>query len=119
MPDKEIHVFDTSNTPLAVKGIVFELYDARSAVMLANDTTRDLSPPRRKWGVVLTFTARSGPVEQASGGHDRQRDQDRPPRAAEFVGWAHRGPDIGESPGEQRMDRAGAGVEPPREGGRP
>ncbi len=62
--EKEIRIFDTTNTVLKVSGIIFELFDVATGTLITNDTSKDLNPPHEEWGVKLKFsTSSSGPFE--------------------------------------------------------
>jgi uncharacterized linocin/CFP29 family protein len=63
MPQKEIRIFDTSNNPLKVAGIRFELFDASTNTLLSTDNSRDLDPPNDQWGVILNFVEGTTPLE--------------------------------------------------------
>lgn len=62
--EKEIRIFDTTNSVLKVGGIIFELFDVATGTLITNDTSKDLNPPPDEWGVKLKFSASSsGPFE--------------------------------------------------------
>lgn len=64
--EKEIRIFDTGNKVLKVKGIRFELYEVGSGLLVDTQNSDDLNPGgagSNDWGVKLTFTPRSGPLE--------------------------------------------------------
>src|SRR5437764_10150938 len=65
--EKEIRIFDDTNTVLKVKGIRFDLLEVNSGVLVYTQNSDDLNPPvtgsSNEWGVKLSFTAKSGPLE--------------------------------------------------------
>ena len=68
MPDKEIRIFDSSNNPLPVNGIHFDLCDAVTGTLLATDYSHDLNPgphgaPSNQWGVRLNFNPGANPLD--------------------------------------------------------
>lgn len=68
MPKKTIYLFDSSNSPLHVKGIRIELFDVSTGTLLATQDSDDLNPgtggrPSNEWGVQLDFTACGNAVD--------------------------------------------------------
>jgi hypothetical protein len=64
--EKEIRIFDTHNRVLKVSGIRFELYEVGSGTLLDTQDSDDLNPGvggSNDWGVKLTFSPRTGPLE--------------------------------------------------------
>jgi hypothetical protein len=64
--EKEIRVFDASNRVLKVKGIRFDLLEVNSGTLIDTKNSDDLNPipgGSNEWGVKLSFSARSGPLE--------------------------------------------------------
>jgi len=67
MPEKELIIYDTSNNPLKVVGIRFELFDSMNCTLLHSDNSENLDPAgnpySRKWGVKLPFNPVTNPVD--------------------------------------------------------
>lgn len=67
MQEKEVRIFDDSNNPLQVAGITIELFDAVTGTLFSSDNSKDLNPgsggPSNEWGVKLSFTAGSNPLD--------------------------------------------------------
>ena len=66
MPDKRILLYDDANTPLQVKGIRVELYDAATHGYVDGADSDDLKPaatPSNTWGVVLKFPPGKTPLD--------------------------------------------------------
>jgi hypothetical protein len=64
--EKEIRIFDASNRVLKVKGIRFDLLEVNSGTLVDTKNSDDLNPiagGSNDWGVKLSFSARSGPLE--------------------------------------------------------
>src|SRR5260370_7934153 len=67
MPQKEIQIFDTSNSPLRVTGIHVELFDATTYTRLSGAESDDLNlgkgnQPFAEWGVRLRFDSVDRPL---------------------------------------------------------
>lgn len=66
MPTKDLYLFDSSNNPLRVQGIVLKLFDAHNGTLLdskLSDNYNPRNPHSNEWGAVLSFTACGNPVE--------------------------------------------------------
>lgn len=68
MPQKVICIFDTSNNPLRMDKIRFELFDAATGQLLDTQLSADLnlSPvgkPSNEWGVRLKFNSGTNPLD--------------------------------------------------------
>jgi hypothetical protein len=64
--EKEIRIFDSSNRVLKVKGIRFDLLEVNSGALIDTKNSDDLNPiagGSNDWGVKLSFSTRSGPLE--------------------------------------------------------
>jgi hypothetical protein len=68
MAQKIIYIFDEYNDPLRISGITFELFDSTTNTLIDKQNSSNLNTSlpasqSNEWGVQLTFTPRSNPLD--------------------------------------------------------